>query len=94
MREVQSYLFQHGELPLNNSSDLSIAFHSARSGNILTPADFDHINSDIKASLKITNMALSKTNKDSLLGRLVSQFIDLTPLSTRIEMVVSPKFNN
>ena len=90
MREVQSYLFQHGELPLNNSSDLSIAFHSARSGNILTPADFDHINSDIKASLKITNMALSKTSKDSLLGRIVSQFIDLTPLSTRIEMVVSP----
>lgn len=93
MKEVQTYLFQHGELPLNNSNDLSIPFKSARSGNILTPADFDHINSDIKASIKITNMALARTTKESLLGRLVQELVDLSPLATKIDMVVSPNLS-
>jgi len=90
MKEVQAYIFQHGELPLNNSSDLTIPFKSARFGNVLTPADFDHINSDIKASIKIAKMALSKIAKDSLLAKVIAQFIDLTALSNKIETVISP----
>lgn len=93
LEEVHSYLFKHGELPLNNSSDLSIPFKSARMGNILTPSDFDHINSDIKASIKIQNMALARVSKETRLGKLVNQFIDLTPLSTRIEQVISPNLS-
>ncbi len=93
VEEVFDYLFRHGELPLNNSSDLSIAFHSANIGNILTPSDFDHINSDIKTSIKITNIAMSRINKDSRLGQLINGFIDLSPLSERIEQVVSPNLS-
>ena len=90
MKEVQTYLFQHGELALNNSSDLSLAFKSARSGNVLTPADFDHINSDIKASIKITSQAQAKISKDSRLSLLIATFIDLSVISEKIESIISP----
>ncbi len=93
MREVQAFLFQHGELPLNNSNDLTIAFHSAREGNILTPADFDHINSDIKASMKVSNMAFSRIDKTSKLGAIIATFKDLTPLSQQIESIISPNLS-
>lgn len=90
LREVHTYLFRYGELPLNNSNDLSLPFKFARNGNILTPGDFDHINSDIKASIKIINIAKTKIDKTSLLFKLIDQLLDLSPLSSRIEMVISP----
>lgn len=90
LEEVHAYLFRHGELPLNNSHDLSIPFKSAKAGNILTPADFDHINSDIKASIKVINIALSRIDKNSLLATLIKGLVDLSPISTKIESIISP----